>query len=348
MRVLVIAEQNGVSEFYRVGTPYRLLAEAGLIESATFDDGLNPALIDHLGEFEAVVFSRPDSPEHSLLLQHAKQRGLRTIVDIDDNLLLLPPSIGVYGAWHQRGTGRITGRLWHFKRNIQFADVLTVSTAVLGAQLVQYRPDSSYLILENQVMLSEWENLPEPAIKKPAGERWVGWWGIYNHWDDWATVAPFVTAVIGQRPDTKLVLLGMPELAHLFRGLEKSGQLITAPFVPPERLGAYRATVAQFDVALAPTADHPFNEGKSDLKMLQYGVCGLPVIASEITYHAWSAEAQVLMWHSSWADSLNYLLDNPEHSARLGQKLRARVTRERAYEYNFANWLNALGVSPLD
>jgi len=80
-RVLVISEPGGVSEFYRTLTPYRLLASAGLIE-LSIDEGHNPAIIDHLDKFDTVVFSRADSAEHSLILLHAKLRGLRVCREV--------------------------------------------------------------------------------------------------------------------------------------------------------------------------------------------------------------------------------------------------------------------------
>jgi len=124
MRVLLVCDGTGVSEYYRTLAPYMMLQDAGFIKCIV-DGGENPALIDHLSQFGAVVFSRPDSAVHSLILHHALRQGVRVVLDIDDNLLMVPPSIGAYGAWRQRGTGRITDRLWYLKKNIRLADVLT-------------------------------------------------------------------------------------------------------------------------------------------------------------------------------------------------------------------------------
>lgn len=354
MRVLLICNEQGVSEFYRALTPYRLLADAGEIE-LTVDDGRSPAIIDHLDEFEAVVFSRPDSAEYSLILSEAKLRGLRTVVDVDDNLLLIPPSIGVYNAWHERGTGKLMPRAWYFKRNIRAADVLTVSTAALGRQLCdgephKLRPAGDYMVLENCVLAWEWtgsrvSDLQE-ALVKPPGEVWVGWWGIYHHWDDWRDVAPYIEPVIASRPQVKLVLLGMPELAHLFPALRQSGQLVVGPFVADAgELGPYREIIKQFDVALAPTAACPFNEAKSDLKVLQYGAAGVPVIASAVTYGAWQGMALILDRPDDWREGLKELLDNPEAAQVYGRWLYGRVLGTRTYEANYRRWLAPLGLA---
>lgn len=350
MRVLVIADTHGVSEFYRAATPYRLLHQAGLIE-ADFDSGNNPAVVDHLHRYDAVVFSRPDSPEHLLLLTEAKMAGLRTVVDVDDNLILLPPSIAAYGAWHQRGTGKITPRLWLFKRAVRQADVLTVSTEALGAQLCDGQPhrlrgEGDYRVLPNQILASDWSGLQ--AAQKDPGETWVGWWGIYNHWDDWRDIAPYIEPVIAARPRVKLVILGMPELAHLFPRLRKMDQLIIGPFVAPEEMGEYRRLVAQFDIGLAPTTDIPFNRAKSDLKMLQYGAAGVPVIASQATYGQWRSFATILNSPDGWGGALEYLLDHPEVARRDGQRLQQAVLAGRTYEGNYTRWLEPLGLEPAE
>lgn len=344
MKVLTICEGGGVSEYYRTLTPYRILAEAGEIE-LTANDGVNPAIISHLDNFDAVIFSRPDTPEHSLILLHAKMQGLRVIVDIDDNLFLLPPSIGLYHAWHQRGTGKIQPRLYHLKQNIKLADVLTVSTEALGRQLCQGEPHrlrEDYLVLPNMILESDWRDI-EPA-PKPEGETWVGWWGIYNHWDDWRDVAPYIEPVIEAYPDTRLVLLGMPELSHLFPALRKTNQLVIAPFVPPSELAAYREIVAAFDVALAPTAYCPFNESKSDLKLLQYGAAGVASIASKTTYSAWNDEALTLEVPAQWGQAVELLLENSLSRRHYADDLHQRVMAERTYEAQYPRWRAALGL----
>lgn len=360
MRVLTICDENGVSEFYRTLTPYRLLAEAGLIE-LEHDSGQNPAIIGRLDEFQAVVFSRPDSAEHGLILAEAKRRGLRTVVDVDDNLFLLPPSIGVYHAWHVRGSGAITPRLWYHKYCIKQAEVLTVSTERLGQQLCGGEPlrlRADYLTLPNQVLASEWTSphpfrvswgpapllLGEGSITKAPGEKWVGWWGIYNHWDDWREVAPAVETAIAARPEVRLVLLGMPELAHLFPRLRQSSQLILGPFAPPGEIGPYRELLKQFDIALAPTCACPFNEAKSDLKLLQYGAAGVAAIASAVTYGDWHKETAIIPSGRPdlWGNMLTDLLDSPTAAELWGQRLQERVLATRTYEGNYRRWLAAL------
>lgn len=359
-RVLTVCDHGGVSEFYRTVTPYRLLAEAGLIELTT-TSGQSPALIDNLHKFDAVVFSRADTPIHSLVLREALLAGLRVIFDIDDNLILLPPSIPAYSAWHHRGSTKIAPRLWYLKRNIRLASALTVSTEALGRQLCNGEPHAlrgrnDFIHLPNQILASEWEGL-EPdssaeapadgAQAKPAGEVWVGWWGIYNHWDDWRDVAPFIEPVIARRPNVRLVVLGMPEIAHLFPVLRKTDQLIIGDFVAPDELEPYRRIVKSFDVALAPTSPGPFNESKSDLKMLQYGAAGVPVIASKTTYDGWEPYATILNSPTGWGRALEAALDNPLVARAQAEELHKFVMTHRTYEANFTRWLGALGVAQM-
>lgn len=344
MRVLVICDDRGVSEFYRALTPYRLLAEAGHIEIQV-ESGTNPALVDHLDEFDAIVLSRPDNWQHGYLILAAREAGLRVVVDVDDNLLLVPPSIGAYGAWHERGAGRITERTWHFKRAIRLADVLTVSTETLGRQLAGGEPHrlrGDYMLLPNQVLASSWTDV-EPA-GKDTGEVWIGWWGIYNHWDDFRDIAPFIEPVIAARPRARLVLLGMPELAHLFPRLRQSEQLLIGPFVPTGDLGNYRALVKSFDVALAPTSPCPFNESKSDLKMLQYGAAGVPAIASGVTYGGWRQHATVVDSAALWGEALEEVLDNLASYKNWAKTTREHVLSARTYEANYERWLAAVGI----
>lgn len=347
-RVLSVCEERGVSEFYRTVTPYGLLAQNGYIELET-TSGQNPAVIDNLRHYDAVVFARADSPAASLLLREAKLAGLRVVFDIDDNLILLPPSIPAYSAWHERGTTRITPRLWYLKRNIRLADVLTVSTEALGRQLCNgephnFRGRNDFILLPNQILASDWDVAP---AEKPPGEIWVTWWGIYNHWDDWRDIAPFIEAAIARRPNVRLVILGMPEAAHLFPALRKTDQLIVGDFVAPSDLAPYRAILKASDVALAPTSPCPFNESKSDLKMLQYGAAGLPVIASKTTYDGWQDYATILEHPRSWGLALERILDDLPAAKVEARRLHDFVMSHRTYEANYTRWLAALGVAQM-
>lgn len=337
-KVLTLCDQNGVSEFYRTLTPYRLLAEAGEIELEQ-SDGASPVWLDRVREFDVVVFSRSDSATHTALLLKCKQEGVKIAFDIDDNLFLLPPSIGPYDAWHERGTGRLMPRAAYLRHNIQQADVLTVSTRALGEQLTAGRPHrlrEDFVVLENQILAADWTGI-EP-IEKPPGEIWVGWWGIYNHWDDWRDIAPYIEPVIVARPEARLVILGFPEVAHLFPTLRKTQQLMVAPFVPPGQLAEYRRYVKAFDIALAPTSECEFNRAKSDLKLLQYGAAGVPVIASAVTYGDWRHLARIVDRPYCWGEELDRALyERPDHGL-----LHERVMGLRTYERNFRRWLTVL------
>jgi hypothetical protein len=179
-------------------------------------------------------------------------------------------------------------------------------------------------------------------MEKAPGEVWVGWWGIYNHWDDWRDIAPHIEPVIAERPWVKLFVLGMPEVAYLFPRLRASNQLVVGPFVAPEKLGQYRALVKQFDIALAPTAPCAFNESKSDLKVLQYGAAGVPVIASAVTYGEWVKYVPLAERPEDWALLLSRALGNLSRWATYGQQLQEKVLAERTYEGNYLCWLEAL------
>lgn len=357
MRVLLITEANGVSEFYRAVTPFRMLEEAGYI-SLTISSGYNPATADKVNvtKFDCIVFIRADAATHHALVLHAKEHGVRTVFDVDDNLLLLPLSIPCYRIWHDPGTGYQTPRLWYFKRNLALADVLTVTTDTLGRQLCNGEPDSlrekgDYMVLPNQILSEAWD---VPVAPKPPGDIWVGWWGIYNHWDDWRDVAPYIEPVILKYPRVKLMILGMPETKQIFRELVKTGQLVTFPFIGPEKLGEYRSIIKAFDMALAPTSDCPFNEGKSDLKMLQYGAAGVPVIASRVTYGDWEYYADLYDYAHQWTFDLDKYLDALTDQYADGgylveaqnkaKSLHQKVLSERTYEVNYKKWLRPLGL----
>ena len=97
------------------------------------------------------------------------------------------------------------------------------------------------------------------------------------------------------------------------------------------------------DVALAPLAHNEFNEAKSDIRILQYGVLGYPVIATDIYPHRQAPIERVPNNTAAWVRAIRDRIHNLDTAESEGEKLRQWVLANRMMEqwlpYYQAVWL---------
>jgi glycosyltransferase involved in cell wall biosynthesis len=89
------------------------------------------------------------------------------------------------------------------------------------------------------------------------------------------------------------------------------------------------ADLARLDVGIMPLPDEPFERGKCGYKLIQYMVCGLPVVASPVGVNTQIVEPGVNGFladgHNEWIEALETLCRDPALRRRLGSAGRAKV-----------------------
>ena len=163
----------------------------------------------------------------------------------------------------------------------------------------------------------------------------IGWAGAPQHAGDLAFLEPVMRATSDL---ADWVFLGMcPEqLRPLAAEVSRM-----APF---EQYPAALAG-AGLDLAIAPLADHAFNRCKSHLKVLEYGILGLPVIAADLEPYR-HAPAQLVPCDDpqAWIAEIRRFLGDPGLRAERGQVLREWVRNNHMMEHRLGQWQAALGI----
>ena len=145
---------------------------------------------------------------------------------------------------------------------------LVVSTGPLAR--VYGRLCDEVVVLPNRLEKARWSSFAPK--RRPDGKPRVGWAGAIGHPGDLALIACVVEATA---KEVDWVFFGMcPDELR--------------PFIVEYRdwvpLHEYAKELASLDLdlAVAPLEPHPFNEAKSNLRLLEYGILGYPVICSDI------------------------------------------------------------------
>jgi GT2 family glycosyltransferase/glycosyltransferase involved in cell wall biosynthesis len=317
-------DQWGTGEL-RVRQPLRALERHGFAEMALMSDHVSgdvPNALELRRMSPDVVLAHNFLHDYQLvaLEQYAAHSSALRVTGLDDLLTALPRtnpySATIYGDIEQR-----------IARSVALSDRLVVSTQPLadaygrGCKDVRVIPnglDDSWLELEN--------------AKRNSARPRVGWAGARQHAGDLAILEPVVRATCDA---VDWVFLGM--CPPSVRGLAKE----VHGMVPVEQYPARLASLG-LDIAVAPLVDHPFNRAKSNLRLLEYGILGIPVIASAVTPYLDSPATLVANDEASWIEAVNALAGDASRRAMEGERMRRWVSQTGTLGIHLETWRSAL------
>jgi GT2 family glycosyltransferase len=239
----------------------------------------------------------------------------------DDNLLDVPD-------WNPLKKS-LVGNLEHrIERALGSCDRLVVTTEPLVEVYRKYIGDVR--VVPNCLDGPRWAGLES---KRRVGRRpRVGWAGALQHRGDLEWLEPVLKDLAR-------------EVDWVFMGMcPKNLRPYVREFHPAVAFERYPAKLASLDLdlALAPLELHPFNEAKSDLRILEYGVLGWPVIATDIHPYQGRPVTCVANDPARWIAAIRERVSDLDALAAEGDRLRDWVLAHRMLENNLDGWMRAL------
>jgi hypothetical protein len=281
-----------------------------------------------LGSFEVPPGSALLTQRHIALgapiVSTMHDNGCSFVHDIDDLLWALP-------ADNPNARALTPQLLDEMDASLRLADMVTTSTEPLAAALEARGIPA--VIIPNVLDRADWQVQPKRAERSRLR---VGWYGQRNvHVDDLNIVENVVNALAGE---VDFVFYG-----DLPRGL-------VAPRAEIERYSAtaielFPAMLAMLDldILLSPLAQNPFNECKSNLRLLQAGMLGYAAIATDIDPHRTLPVTLVDNAARNWIHALRERVGEVDAVRAEGRALRAAVEADyliddRRAEQIFTTW----------
>ncbi|MBK5355234.1 glycosyltransferase [Pseudomonas sp. TH41] len=289
---------------YRVRQPFAAMKAAQLVEGAVSDWGLLPVELERLAP-DTIIFQRQYTTPQLELMQNTKAFSKAfKVYELDDYILDTPT-----GSSHELPPKDIAKRL---KKAVGLCDRLVVSTQPLANALKGFNADIR--VVENRLPSQWWSGLN--SHRQRGTKPRVGWAGGSGHGDDLQLIAEVVRELAGE---VEWVFMGMcppalrPYVHEFHRG------------VNIEKYPAHLAGL-NLDLALAPLKDTIFNACKSNLRLLEYGACGFPVICSDILcYRGDFPVTRVRNKPKDWIAAIREHLAEPDANAGAGDALRSVV-----------------------
>ena len=290
---------------YRVMQPFRLLeqqlkAEGGLIH------GLPAAIEAASIAPDILLLQMPFDPQIEQRITRLKQLCSPAIVmEYDDYFINLP----LKNHHRSKLPKNIVSQL---RRTVAMADRLVVSTPALADAYSGLHSDIRVAL--NRLDPELWGNLP--ATRRRGRKPRVGWAGGNSHTGDLDIIQPLLAELAD-------------EVEWVFMGMKpERGKCEFHPGVPfdwyPQKLASL-----QLDLALVPLEINQFNECKSNLRLLELGACGVPVICTDIEpYRGALPVTRVKNHFRHWLRAIREHLADEESLAQQGERLQQAVRRD--------------------
>ncbi|WP_312243648.1 glycosyltransferase [Stutzerimonas nitrititolerans] len=292
---------------YRVMQPFNALREAGMVDGALSVGLMHVVDLERYNP-DAVILQRQIGEERLEAMRRIKvfSRAFK-VYELDDYL----PNLPMKSVHRQHLPKDIVKSL---RRGLSYVDRFVVSTDVMAEAFAGFHPDIR--VVRNRLDPRWWGGLPISA-RRTSNKPRVGWAGGASHTGDLEMIADVVKELADE---VEWVFFGMcPEKLKPYIHEFHEGVAI-------ERYAKKLASL-NLDLALAPVEQNLFNECKSNLRLLEYGACGFPVICSDVRCYQGDGlpVTRVKNRFRDWVDAIRSHINDLDAAAKAGDDLRAAV-----------------------
>ena len=280
-----------------------------------------------LAAADVLVLQRGASARAWRLQQAMRERGGAVVAEIDDLLTDMPAHIGNHAAVRAQ-------RAW-ITRCLTDADVVTVSTARLGAELrAELRVVRTCVVPNSAWSLGD---LPMPTSQpdRPVHLLLAAMEPLAAPW-----LLPALRAVQG--PAVQIVVVGPSAGALAAAGLDVQGH----PLMPRAQFIEFARSLPNA-LAVIPLEDSRFAACKSAIKWFEYSEAGMPVLCSDVSPYRDVIEPGVtggLVANQAvaWERALRDAIGSADWRQRTATAARDAVRQRHSPERTVAAWQQAL------
>ena len=271
--VFILEDKNHACPTIRIFSPLKKLEEQGritlcvgtIVRGADVDVSL-----DKIADSDIVIIQRQAAKKELAdhIFRLAGQLNKKVIVELDDLLFESPPSCHAQCLEEMRD---------EIIESLKKSDAVTCTSLLLSRELTHYARE--VYILPNYIDTDIWSN---GRIKKESEKHTtiVGFSGTPTHIDDLKMIAPAIKDILTRFGDSvEFRFWGC--IVEELKGLD--GVRFERELIPDYREYARTLRDSNIDIAIVPLVKNRFNECKSNIKFLEYSICRIPGIYSNIT-----------------------------------------------------------------
>lgn len=294
MRIASVMLENQLNALYRSLIPMQALAHRGhTVHIEERNELVNP---EPLFEFDVVHVLRGSSGSLRRVTRRLKDAGVAVVWDNDVDVTTLPPHHPEYPR-----IGGIRGQaiVNQMSSMMKLADVVITPNAAL-AERYRAMSGADVRVLGNHLP----PIFTRPERVMPHSGVTVGWVATEEHRDDFER--------LGVRAALEKLLTRHNHIEVIAVGLDLGIKSHRYRHTPWAAYGDLPQHIMHFDIALAPIADIPFNQVRSDVKLKEYAAIGVPWLASPTGAYAELGEEHGgrLVADDGWYEALEDLVND--------------------------------------
>lgn len=304
--------------------------ERGASLRAAIDNDGKILDVEWPSDADAIVLQRISDCRLADAIKIMVSRGLKVIIDIDDDLAAIDPSNPAWQAMHPKH-GYSANHSWlNTQRACDAASLVTVST---NALLPRYARHGRGVVLRNCV--------PKRYLNiEHVDSDVVGWGGsLHVHPSDMQTLGPTIAVLTSTGMKFRVVGPGNG-IADVLRCSEDAVEATGSR----DLLTEWPEALATLGIGIAPLADTRFNTSKSWLKVLEYSALGVPWVgSSRVEYqraHELSGTGVLVSKPKHWVRALRALI-NSESMRREASEAGRSWAATQTIEGNAWRWAEA-------
>lgn len=315
--IAMLKDRSGAG-YWRMVFPARHMDKSGIYVDVTAAG----AEYEKMVEYDTVMVQRIHDWESFHMLRRLKDEGKRIVYDIDDD---------IFNIDRENPASKLIGRDEQLAAVacMRIADEITVSTKTLAGVVRDVTEGREAVVVPNAIDMSDgW--VPTPFAGSPDGIKRIFWQGGDTHGKDWMECADAVDAVMGERQDVRVVILGFlpPVVVSMLSRDSWKDRVEFLEFRSPETYFEMMKHV-RAEVGLAPLKDSKFNRSKSCLKFLEYSAMGMPTVASDVGPYSEVVENGVdgflVRDAQGWFEAITACLDGKRERLAMLEKARRKV-----------------------
>jgi hypothetical protein len=307
---------------YRVIWPLQELVSAGVVDGMISDCFLSDRDLLDLSP-DVVIFQRVLEPAQIATIRRYRRLlpRARLVFEIDDLITDIPKDNRYSSLFYRQTADRL-------KEGIGLCDVLTVTTPALAAAFGSWC--SSVVVVPNSLPSDPWLSLR--SVPRGGARPRVGWAGSAGHLGDLKILYPVVKATY--RVFDWVFMGWIPNVLQRYAA-EVHSAVPIADY-------PYQLASLGLDLAVAPLEVHRYNDAKSNLRLLEFGAVGWPIVCSA-GVQAFDVDLPSVRRVSndpeSWIEALLHF--DFDSSVEEGARLRQSIHRDWLLSGRLASWLSA-------
>lgn len=289
-----------------------------------------------------ILYSRPDFNLANVQAIIQKVRGSQILnrsfaIDLDD--MLIHDEFAEDGAFLSKtyGKDQIVCGYNNAADSYAYADLMVVSTNKIKTVMEQ-KYKRKALVLPNQIDIKYCEY---NAKKEHSTFNLLYASGTKTHIYDFKQIYIDLLNFMSKHKDVSLTILGesidQKEMLWLSERVKN---------IPLQTFDNMIKTYGQYDLLLCPLSHGDFNDGKSNIKYIEAGAVGTPILAADVAEFASAIKDGIngYLYHDNFLDKLEYIYNNRDKLCEVGKKAYEDVVKNHSTKCNlnseFMAWLD--------